>query len=86
MRIIKSVAMFNVIFYTSSLTLAKARKQAKTVAQLKDFVGKLGGLQSEHHALTLRMSISQYFENVGLNFPRHRLIRAVGSHYSDRFV
>lgn len=32
----------------------KARLQAKTVAQLRDFVGKLGGLQGEHQALRLR--------------------------------
>ncbi|KIJ22178.1 hypothetical protein PAXINDRAFT_95594 [Paxillus involutus ATCC 200175] len=32
----------------------KARLQAKTVAQLRDFVGKLGGLQTEHQALRLR--------------------------------
>ncbi|KAH8835626.1 ATP binding protein [Flagelloscypha sp. PMI_526] len=37
----------------------QARKQAKTVAQLKDFVGKLGGLQSEHHALTLHTGVSE---------------------------
>lgn len=29
--------------------------QSKTVAQLRDFVGKLGGLQTEHQALRLRM-------------------------------
>lgn len=36
----------------------KRRHQAKTVAQLKDFVGKLGGLQNEHQSLGLRMCIS----------------------------
>ena len=30
------------------------RHQAKTVTQIKDFVGKLGGLQSEHQSLRLR--------------------------------
>ena len=30
------------------------RHQAKTVAQLRDFVGKLGGLQTEHQSLRLR--------------------------------
>jgi len=35
----------------------KARLQAKTVAQLRDFVGKLGGLQGEHQALRLRKDI-----------------------------
>ena len=33
--------------------------QTKTVAQLRDFVGKLGGLQTEHQALRLRASISR---------------------------
>ncbi|KAG0707596.1 Sec1-like protein [Suillus ampliporus] len=37
----------------------KARLQAKTVAQLRDFVGKLGGLQSEHQALRLHTSLSE---------------------------
>lgn len=32
----------------------QARLQAKTVAQLRDFVGKLGGLKTEHEALRLR--------------------------------
>ena len=32
----------------------QARKKAKTVAQLRDFVGKLGGLQTEHQSLRLR--------------------------------
>lgn len=32
----------------------KARFQAKTVPQLRDFVGKLGGLQTEHQSLRLR--------------------------------
>ncbi|KAF7307459.1 hypothetical protein MIND_00540300 [Mycena indigotica] len=37
----------------------KGRHQAKTVAQLKDFVGKLGGLQSEHQALRLHTGLSE---------------------------
>lgn len=37
----------------------KLRHQAKTVAQLKDFVGKLGGLQSEHQALRLHTGLSE---------------------------
>ncbi|KAG6332335.1 hypothetical protein ID866_6753 [Astraeus odoratus] len=37
----------------------KARQQAKTVAQLRDFVGKLGGLQSEHQALRLHTGLSE---------------------------
>ncbi|GJJ06549.1 hypothetical protein Clacol_000741 [Clathrus columnatus] len=32
----------------------KSRLKAKTVAQLKEFVGKLGGLQTEHQALKIR--------------------------------
>ncbi|EGO31072.1 hypothetical protein SERLADRAFT_359168, partial [Serpula lacrymans var. lacrymans S7.9] len=37
----------------------KARLQAKTVAQLRDFVGKLGGLQTEHQALGLHTALSE---------------------------
>lgn len=37
----------------------KLRHQAKTVAQLRDFVGKLGGLQSEHQALRLHTGLSE---------------------------
>ncbi|KAF9245690.1 Sec1-like protein [Melanogaster broomeanus] len=37
----------------------KARLQAKTVAQLRDFVGKLGGLQTEHQALRLHTGLSE---------------------------
>ncbi|GJE86210.1 Sec1-like protein [Phanerochaete sordida] len=37
----------------------KLRHQAKTVAQLKDFVGKLGGLQTEHQALRLHTGLSE---------------------------
>ncbi|KAF7302551.1 hypothetical protein HMN09_00889600 [Mycena chlorophos] len=37
----------------------KGRHQAKTVAQLRDFVGKLGGLQSEHQALRLHTGLSE---------------------------
>lgn len=40
----------------------KARLQAKTVAQLRDFVGKLGGLQTEHQALRLRKGILLFSE------------------------
>lgn len=32
------------------------RHQAKTAAELRQFVGQLGGLQSEHQALRLRAS------------------------------
>ncbi|KAH7922796.1 Sec1-like protein [Leucogyrophana mollusca] len=37
----------------------KARFQAKTPAQLRDFVGKLGGLQTEHQALRLHTGLSE---------------------------
>ena len=43
--------------------LQQLRHQAKTVAQLKDFVGKLGGLQTEHQSLRLRK----------LLYPNHEL-------------
>ncbi|KAF5384914.1 hypothetical protein D9615_001128 [Tricholomella constricta] len=35
----------------------KTNLQSKTVAQLRDFVGKLGGLQTEHQSLRLRGSL-----------------------------
>jgi hypothetical protein len=34
------------------------RHQAKTPAELRQFVGQLGGLQNEHQALRLRTSLS----------------------------
>ncbi|THG99874.1 hypothetical protein EW026_g2569 [Hermanssonia centrifuga] len=37
----------------------KLRHQAKTVAQLRDFVGKLGGLQTEHLSLRLHTGLSE---------------------------
>ncbi|KAH9849266.1 Sec1-like protein [Lenzites betulinus] len=37
----------------------KLRHQATTVAQLRDFVGKLGGLQSEHQSLRLHTGLSE---------------------------
>ncbi|EPT03435.1 hypothetical protein FOMPIDRAFT_1046976 [Fomitopsis schrenkii] len=37
----------------------KLRHQVKTTAQLKDFVGKLGGLQSEHQSLRLHTGLSE---------------------------
>ncbi|CCM03649.1 uncharacterized protein FIBRA_05793 [Fibroporia radiculosa] len=37
----------------------KLRHQAKTVAQLRDFVGKLGGLQSDHQSLRLHTGLSE---------------------------
>ncbi|KAF8910066.1 Sec1-like protein [Gymnopilus junonius] len=37
----------------------KTNLQTKTVAQLRDFVGKLGGLQTEHQALRLQTGLSE---------------------------
>ncbi|KAJ7757485.1 Sec1-like protein [Mycena metata] len=37
----------------------KGRHQAKTVAQLRDFVGKLGGLQTDHQSLRLHTGLSE---------------------------
>ncbi|THH33141.1 hypothetical protein EUX98_g1037 [Antrodiella citrinella] len=37
----------------------KLRHQATTVSQLRDFVGKLGGLQSEHQSLRLHTGLSE---------------------------
>ncbi|KAK0465485.1 Sec1-like protein [Desarmillaria tabescens] len=37
----------------------KASRQAKTIPQLRDVVGKLGGLQSEHQALRLHTGVSE---------------------------
>ncbi|THV06595.1 Sec1-like protein [Dendrothele bispora CBS 962.96] len=37
----------------------KTSLQAKTIPQLRDFVGKLGGLQSEHQALRLHTGLSE---------------------------
>ncbi|KAG6846047.1 hypothetical protein H0H87_006411 [Tephrocybe sp. NHM501043] len=37
----------------------KTNLQAKTVAQLRDFVGKLGGLQTEHQSLRLHTGLSE---------------------------
>ncbi|KAJ7045007.1 Sec1-like protein [Mycena alexandri] len=39
----------------------KGRHQAKTVAQLRDFVGKLGGLQTDHQSLRLHIGLSELF-------------------------
>ncbi|EIN14426.1 Sec1-like protein [Punctularia strigosozonata HHB-11173 SS5] len=37
----------------------QARKQAKTVTQLRDFVGKLGGLQTERQSLEIHTGLSE---------------------------
>ena len=50
---------YEVFWYSTShfvIFFTKERHQAKTVSQIKDFVGKLGGLQTEHQALRLRKS------------------------------
>jgi len=41
----------------------EGRHQAKTVTQMKDFVNKLGGLQSEHHALRLHTNLTEEILN-----------------------
>ncbi|KAG9313971.1 Sec1-like protein [Chiua virens] len=41
------------------LNFSSTRLQAKTVAQLRDFVGKLGGLKTEHEALRLHTGLSE---------------------------
>lgn len=40
--------LFTLLYHTQT------NLQTKTVAQLRDFVGKLGGLQTEHQSLRLR--------------------------------
>ncbi|KAI5124115.1 hypothetical protein M0805_000928 [Coniferiporia weirii] len=37
----------------------ESRKQAKTVAQLRDFVGKLSGLQTDHQTLRIHTGLSE---------------------------
>ncbi|TEB38635.1 ATP binding protein [Coprinellus micaceus] len=37
----------------------KTNLQSKTVAQLRDFVGKLGGLQTEHQSLRIHTAVSE---------------------------
>ncbi|KAJ3572215.1 hypothetical protein NP233_g3232 [Leucocoprinus birnbaumii] len=43
--------------------LNRTNLQSKTVAQLRDFVGKLGGLQTEHQALRLHLLASYEINN-----------------------
>ena len=45
--------MYDLRHATKYSIVAQARHQA-SVSQLRDFVGKLGGLQAEHRALQLR--------------------------------
>lgn len=64
---------------------SQRRHQAKTVAQLKDFVGKLGGLQNEHQSLGLR---EYFFETLyrhpySMGHLRHTPLRDVGSPHTD---
>jgi hypothetical protein len=43
-----------VLMLKAGLISVKTNLATKTVAQLRDFVGKLGGLQTEHQSLRLR--------------------------------
>ena len=43
------------------------RHQAKTVNQIKDFVGKLGNLQSEHTSLKLHTSLAEEITKLTLD-------------------
>ena len=54
MKITRYLDVSSAEFPLCLIWYAKLRHQAKTVAQLKDFVGKLGGLQTEHQSLRLR--------------------------------
>jgi len=47
-----------------ALTSLKTNLSSKTVAQLRDFVGKLGGLQTEHQALRLREVTFRYYARI----------------------
>ena len=64
------------------------RHQAKTVAQLKDFVGKLGGLQSEHQSLGLRTCSRSTHSNTFtlMGYSRHTSLRNVGSAHADNRI
>ena len=48
----------------ASLTSLKTNLSSKTVAQLRDFVGKLGGLQTEHQALRLREVTFRHYARI----------------------
>ncbi|KAJ7110320.1 Sec1-like protein [Mycena crocata] len=46
-------------YKVDELMFNQGRHQAKTVAQLRDFVGKLGGLQTDHQSLRLHTGLSE---------------------------
>ena len=64
------------------------RHNAKTVTQIKDFVGRLGGLQAEHAALRLRALLSSpACSNIRSPIDyRYGLDRANHADYHDRRV
>ena len=56
--------------------MVQARHQATTVSQLRDFVGKIGGLQAEQRAVQLRKSGwdgTPWRCNVEYDSRRHRI-------------
>src|SRR6266511_238322 len=58
------------LYIDVTLIFSQTNLTTKTVAQLRDFVGKLGGLQTEHQSLRLRTHFSQYVRNLNhTNFP-----------------
>jgi hypothetical protein len=66
-------------------------KNLKSVSQMKDFVGKLGGLQSEQQNLRLReLAIQAYAGGEArggrLMTRRHRVDRAAHAYHQDRRV
>ena len=66
--------------------MAQARHQA-SVSQLRDFVGKLGGLQAEHRALQLRRCKVHNDTPLALMveyFPRRH--RIVGAHHDYKGI
>ena len=52
--------------------MVQSRHQA-TVSQLRDFVGKLGGLQAEHRAVQLRKSGRAIRRSAEHDSHRHRI-------------
>jgi len=58
------------LYLDDTLIFGQTNLTTKTVAQLRDFVGKLGGLQTEHQSLRLRMHFSEQMGKLNLtNFP-----------------
>lgn len=60
--------------YRSEFENLQVRHKAQTVAQLRDFVGKLGGLQNLHQSLKLRMALYQDKEYtfISVQIPTYR--------------